>query len=62
MSLFTAFYKLIIWVARSVVLVLAVLFLSTLLRLTGNRKAPREWNDERDARGRRHGPSLLSRF
>ena len=37
MSLFAALYKLVVWAARSVALVLAVLFLSTLLRFSGKR-------------------------
>ena len=37
MSLFAAFYKLIIWAARSAALVVAVFFLSTLLRFSQKR-------------------------
>jgi hypothetical protein len=37
MSPFAALYKIVVWVARSVVLILAVLFLSMLLMLGGRR-------------------------
>jgi hypothetical protein len=37
MSLLTTLYKILVWVARSVALVVAVLFLSALLRFSGKR-------------------------
>jgi len=37
MSLLTALYKILVWIARSVALIVAVLFLSTMLMFSGKR-------------------------
>jgi hypothetical protein len=37
MNLFTALYKVLVWIARSVALIAVVLFLGVLLRFSGKR-------------------------